>query len=412
MNGFNLLIEHQCPQCGAPAILKETDRFFSCEFCRAKSYLIQNNFFRYMLPNNATQDKELLFFPYWRFKGTLFSCLASGVKHRFMDMSHRAAESEYFPLSVGLRSQTLKLRFASTETKGRFLKPTLPVKKVMGIFQGRFNTLLRKPVLHQAYIGETLSLIYSPFYLDKKLFDAVLNEPVSPVLPDDFDVSLFQEDQSDFSIRFLPAICPECGWDLDSTRDSLVLFCKNCDSAWQPSTNGFKKINFARVPGLEGDDVIYMPFWRIKAKISGIDLASYADLVKIANLPVVVRKNWDKIEFYFWIPGFKIRPGEFLNLNRRITIAQPREKLAPGLPVSRLYPVTLPVKEAAESLKINLACFAKPQKIFLSKIDDINITAKKFLLVHIPFVEKHHELIQPAFKIAINKNHLALSGNL
>ena len=365
-----------------------------------------------MLPNNAPQNKELLFFPYWRFKGTLFSCLASGVKHRFMDMSHRAAESEYFPLSVGLRSQSLKLRFASTETKGRFLKPTLPVKKVMGIFQGRFNTLLRKPILHQAYIGETLSLIYSPFYLDKKLLDAVLNEPVSPVLPDDFDVSLFQEDQSDFSIRFLPAICPECGWDLDSARDSLVLFCKNCDSAWQPSTNGFKKINFARVPGLEGDDIIYMPFWRIKAKISGIDLASYADLVKIANLPVVVQKNWDKIEFYFWISGFKIRPGEFLNLNRRITIAQPREKPVPGLPGSRLYPVTLPVKEAAESLKINLACFAKPQKKILSKIEEINITAKKFLLVYIPFVEKHHELIQPDFKIAINKNRLALSGNL
>ena len=141
-------------------------------------------------------------------------------------------------------------------------------------------------------------------------------------------------------------------------------------------------------------------------------MASYADLVKIANLPVVVQKNWDKIEFYFWISGFKIRPGEFLNLNRRITIAQPREKPVPGLPGSRLYPVTLPVKEAAESLKINLACFAKPQKKILSKIEEINITAKKFLLVYIPFVEKHHELIQPDFKIAINKNRLALSGNL
>jgi len=92
----DILIEHQCPQCGAPAVLKETDRLFACEFCRVKSYLLQNDFFRYMLPNSAPENKDLLFFPYWRFKGMLFSCVENGIKHRFIDISHQAVESKLF----------------------------------------------------------------------------------------------------------------------------------------------------------------------------------------------------------------------------------------------------------------------------------------------------------------------------
>jgi hypothetical protein len=34
------------------------------------------------------------------------------------------------------------------------------------------------------------------------------------------------------------------------------------------------------------------------------------------------------------------------------------------------------------------------------------------VLVYVPFIEKHHEFIQPDLKFAINKNILALSKNL
>jgi hypothetical protein len=46
---FEFLIEYQCPQCGAPAILTETDRLFTCQFCRVKSYLLPGDYFRYVL---------------------------------------------------------------------------------------------------------------------------------------------------------------------------------------------------------------------------------------------------------------------------------------------------------------------------------------------------------------------------
>ena len=66
-----------------------------------------------MLPNHAPKGKDLLFFFYLRFKGMFFSCGTNGIQHRFMDLSHQAVQSRYFPVSVGLRSQAMKLKFVS-----------------------------------------------------------------------------------------------------------------------------------------------------------------------------------------------------------------------------------------------------------------------------------------------------------
>jgi hypothetical protein len=166
---INFFIEHQCPQCGAPATLEETDRLFHCEFCRVKSFLLEKDFFRYTLPNNVPPGKTLFFFPYWRFKGMFFSCTPGGIQHRFMDLSHQAIRSGMFPVSVGLRSQALKLRFVSPDMEGRFLTPTMPIDQAMDIFDSRYANGLPQPMLHQSHIGESLSLIYSPFYVGEKI---------------------------------------------------------------------------------------------------------------------------------------------------------------------------------------------------------------------------------------------------
>jgi ribosomal protein L37AE/L43A len=407
----DILIEHQCPQCGAPAILKETDRLFACEFCRVKSYLFQKDFFRYMLPNSAPKNKDLLFFPYWRFKGMIFSCVEDGIKHRFIDFSHQAVESSYFPISVGLRSQALKLNFVTPESKGYFLKPTQPFKNVMNIFNHRYSIALPNPVFHQSHIGETLSLIYSPYYANDKIVDAILNKPVSPKLPDDFNATLFQGGCPNGRINFIPTLCPDCGWDLEGRRDALVLNCKNCNSVWRPTANGFKKLKYAILPANQ-KNVIYLPFWRIKADVTGITLNSYADLVRIANIPKAIQKKWEDLEFRFWALAFKVRPQVFLRLARNITLAQPQEKLVGRLPDTRLHPVTLPIEEAIESLTLNLAGFMKPQKDLFPILRDITIKPKSYLLVYIPFIEQHHEFVHPEFHLSINKNQLELASNL
>ena len=365
-----------------------------------------------MLPDAAPKNKNLLFFPYWRFKGMLFSCVSNGIEHRFADVSHQAVNSSYLPVSVGLRSQALKLQFVLPETKGRFIKPNQSVEKIMDIFDKRFTKSLPGPVFHQSHIGKTLSLIYSPFYIDGKiLYDAVLNKPVSPVLPDDFDIEYFPDGSPDCQITFIPTLCPNCGWDMDGARDSLILNCRNCNSVWKSSGNGLKSIKFAHIRG-EGDNIIYFPFWRIKTEISGIKLDSYADLVRVANIPKKIRKKWNDIEFRFWTLAFKVRPRIFLQLSRNITFSQPRDKFISELPDARLHPVTLPVTEAVESLKINLANFIKPRGKLYPLLGDIKIRPKSYLLTYIPFEVRHHEFIHTAFHLVINKNHISLAGNL
>jgi hypothetical protein len=190
----------------------------------------------------------------------------------------------------------------------------------------------------------------------------------------------------------------------------MVLICRNCDSLWQPDEKGFKKLKFAHIPEKE-KDIIYLPFWRIRADVSEIDLKSYADLVKIANLPKFVKQNYD-MKFSFWSPAFKIRPQTFLPLTEKITLFQPREKLIYKLPDSELYPVTLPFSEAVETLKINLASFMKPQKTLLPKLSDIKIRPRSYLLVYVPFLIKHHELIGLSSNFAITKNQLKMAENL
>ena len=91
----------------------------------------------------------------------LFSCVSNGIKHRIVDVSYQAINSQHFPISVGLRSQTMKLRFVSPETEGHFLHPSLPYGEMVGIIEKRFSGSLMKPIFHQSFIGESLSRIYS-----------------------------------------------------------------------------------------------------------------------------------------------------------------------------------------------------------------------------------------------------------
>jgi predicted RNA-binding Zn-ribbon protein involved in translation (DUF1610 family) len=407
---INLLIEYQCPQCGAPAVLDETDRLFSCQFCKVSSYLIAKDIFRYMLPHAAPKDKKLLFFPYWRFKGLLFSCAAGKVKHKFVDTSSQAVACLHFPASVGLRSQALKLKFVTPETAGRFLKPTLAFDAMMETIMARFDRTMPGEVNHHEHIGETISLIYSPFYLDKKVFDAVLNQPVAE-LPDDFSAQTLKGGPPNWKIDFLPTLCPACGWDLSGERDSLILVCTNCHSVWMPRKRKLKQINFAHFPDA-GEDLYYLPFWRIRAKISGMQLDSYADLVKTANLPLAMQPQFHEREFRFWALGFKVTPQLFVRLASNMTLSQPQEELVTQLPKGRIHPVTLPLTEALESLKIILAGFVKPAQPFFPRLPEIQIKPTSFLLVYVPFHEHHHEFIQPKYRLTVNKNMLTMSKNL
>ena len=401
LNTSRLVIEHQCPQCGAPATLEETERLFTCPFCRVKSYLVTADYFRYMLPHAAPAGKSLVFLPYWRFKGSFFVSLPGGIKPRIVDVSQQAVSSPLFPVSLGLRSQTLKLRFVSPDHEGVFLKPNVSSKDLLRLAEETFTSSTREPMFAKAFIGETLSQIYSPFYVTDKVFDAVLNRPVSSALPEDFDISKMEGGKPDWRIEFIPTLCPNCGWDLQGEKNALALSCKNCNSLWMNQGKGFAKLEFGFFPA-EAADSIYFPFYRIRADISGINLSSYADLVKAANMAKVVQEGWEEKPFRFWTPAFKIRPQDFLFFSRNLTLSQPPKDYVPQLPQGDILPVTMPVQDAVESLKINLASFIKPAKM-LRVLDSIEIKARSFVLVYIPFQNSGNELFQPAFNLRTTK---------
>ncbi len=391
------LIEHQCPQCGAPAVLEETDRLFTCPFCKVRSYLTTGDYFRYMFPLAKPADKPLVYLPYWRLKGSLFVCLPGGIKPRIVDVSQQAVPSPFFPASLGLRSQTLKLRFVSSDGDGLFLKPTLSFKEMLLTAEETLVSGLAGPVFAKAFIGETLSQIYSPFHVTDRVFDAILNRPVSPALPDDFDISKLPGGKPDWRVEFIPTLCPDCGWDLEGDRNAIALPCRNCESLWLSHAKGFNKMEFGHFPA-EGPDSVYLPFYRIGADISGINLASYADLVKVANMAKVVQDGWQDKPFHFWTPAFKIRPQDFLLFSRNLTLSQPPKEWVPKLPQGEILSVTMPVTEAVESLKINLASFIKPPKM-LQVLENMEIKPRGVVLVYIPLQKSGNELFQPAFNL-------------
>ncbi|MGD8462169.1 MAG: hypothetical protein PVH27_17580, partial [Desulfobacterales bacterium] len=247
-------------------------------------------------------------------------------------------------------------------------------------------------------------------YIENRLYDGVLNSPVATAAVADFDLDQLAFENPHWRIHFMATLCPNCGWDLDGDRDSLVLLCKNCTTAWYPVGKRLKQISFGTQP-IDDNDAIYLPFWRIRSKIKGIELNTYADLIKVANIPKVVQSGWENVGFRFWVPAFKVRPKIFMQLSKHMTLAQLQTEIVGELPQNRHYRINLPVTEANQSLKVNLASFFRPKNQLMEILPLVRITAQSFTLVYVPFVEKHHQYIQPDLQFAINKNILALSDH-
>lgn len=405
---MRLLIEHQCPQCGAPAVLEETDRLFHCEYCRVNSYLLQSGYFRYMLPHKAPEGARLIYAPYWRMRGMLFGCLQDGIRHRVVDHSMRAVDAPFLPGSLGLRSQAMRLAFAGGDEETRFIQPAAGPKEAVRRFEKRFGSVFSPPVYEQAFIGETLSMIYAPYYVEGGLVDAVLNRVTAAESP---DFSEFNAAPSRWPVAFVPTLCPNCGWEMDADRDALALPCRGCDSLWRAGVDRLARMKVGFSPA-DAPGAVYLPFWRIRAEISGLLMESYADFVRLANLPKAVQPGWESRPFYFWAPAFKLSPKLFLRIGCAFTMAQPENDPEDGLPEGDLYPVKLPVTEAVECLKLILADLLTPKDNFLPRIPRMTATPSQGLLVYLPFQDGPHDLTHARLPVGINKNTLRLGQGI
>jgi len=70
----------------------------------------------------------------------------------------------------------MKMKFVTPDTEGAFLKFSLKANDILARAGRLSSGIGSKQIFHRAYIGETLSLIYLPLFLEGgRLFDAILN---------------------------------------------------------------------------------------------------------------------------------------------------------------------------------------------------------------------------------------------
>jgi DNA-directed RNA polymerase subunit RPC12/RpoP len=415
----NWKIEHHCPQCGAPVLLEETDRLFSCPYCRVRLFISPPDHFRYFISPRAAASGKLIFIPYWRLKGIIFSIEGLEIASRIVDSSLLSLKTTALPFSLGIRPQVLKLRYVTAEVPGIFLKPALHFKHLaLADLASPLREAAAAPHFGDIFVGEVVSLIYAPLILrGNSLTDAILDRPAGDVrdlLEDNLSASEpgaaatageggGSGGDSD-GISFIPTLCPNCGWDLDGERDSLVLFCRHCTRAWQARRGGLQALSFSFLR-TRGETAVCLPFWRLRAKVSGLSLKSYSDLIRLANLPVAPRARND-LELYFWAPAFKTHPNLFLRLARSLTILQREPDMETEPPKSPLFPATLPVSEALEGLKAMVASMAVPRKSIFPLLPQIEFSLEDHMLAYLPFAERGEELIQTEMGTSIQKNAL------
>jgi hypothetical protein len=418
---MDLSIEQTCPSCGAPIELHEADRLIKCPFCDVGNYLASAGISRFVLPDKAPEciaREDMIYAPYLRFKGNIFSCRGKQVDHRVIDTTHQGMDIPTLPLSLGLRPQAMKVLPVTDTIAGRFFKQ---VEKVATILTKATDMAALfssdeavGALYHRAFIGETISCIYLPLYLqDGSLYDAVLNRPLGK---GDAVALLMQEAMRynpAWTPRFLATICPHCAGTLAGEHDSLVLSCTNCESLWAEKEGAFHPVNWRILRSeQEGDNHLYLPFWKIRPAVTGLQLASFGDFLRLTNQPVVVKREHDALDLCFWVPAFKIRPNLFLNLAKSMTISQARIGEGASEMAKTMYPVTLPSSEAVQSLKTILANITMDKRHFLPQLPAIDVQAQQTELVYLPFASSGHDLVQEQTTVSIASNVLQFGRSL
>jgi hypothetical protein len=372
-----------------------------------KNYLIAPDGFHMQLPRR-TEGRRVIFVPYFRFKGTVFTCDEAKITYRIIDVTSPGVSVPGLPPSLGLRPQAMKLRFLTAAAHGRIARCTITGNDMQHMIERITSSSRSGTRFHRVFIGEVLSRIYLPLYLHHgKVFDAVTDTPLPcRVREEELLNSKGSETDRRYTISFLPTLCPLCGWNLEGERDSVVLACRHCSTFWEVRRNTFSPVQYASVRG-NGAPVVFLPFWKTTAKVEGFDIRSYADFIRITNQPKVITKEWEDREMEYWSPAFKVRPRIFLRLSRRLTISQTAFTLEDSFPGNHLYPVTMPGKEASQSLKLILAVCALTKEALYPELPRMEITAHASTLVYLPFLERGQELVQPHLRMSIYRQTLA-----
>ncbi len=435
-----MLIDHQCPQCGAQVTLDETDRLLKCSFCKTRLFLEPTEYFRYSFPLHGKDiNAEITQVPYWRFKGMHFACRSGGVKTGRIDRSSLAIGSALFPPSLGIRTQAMNLRFARPISGSRFLAPshqfdkssienldpssyeivTVHETRIVSLGQDDFaevpvtRTEMKEDKLYyECFVAENVSLIYTPFTeRNGNVFDAISDKMIATT--DAVSLSGAELPAANLAVKFLSTLCPNCGWELIAENDSCIPLCSHCSRAWQVSGGAYKPVKYIVASPVERKGkMVYLPFWKINVTIRGVDLQNHEDLSRLANVTKLPPRRWKTPVLSFWAPAFKIAPSTFLRLARQMTLANPENEVLEEFGVNVCYPPNLDCNQPAGLLKVILADIAANKKTFMPKLESVEIVHSDPLLVFYPFQDNAYELTDKYASCGIMKNALRWGKNL
>ncbi len=397
---MELTIEQNCPSCGASIVLGEDDRVIRCMYCDVIQYRLENVAGRYVLPAKfpaQIDESQIFYMPYLRFKGSIFYVLGPEVKHKIIDTSRLGVEAEALPVSLGLRPQAMRLSPVVSTHRGGFIPQTVPTKSVFAqaaMVTELFGEKRKKPLYHRAFIGETISRIYQPYYLKSGIvYDAVDNQPIGGEKLFTDHLAEAVPGQVAWEPRFISTLCPKCGGPLAGERDSCVLACPNCETFWQEHEGSFHGLEWQAVES-QSPTARYLPFWRITFETKGWSLKSYGDFLRLANPPIVFGSRFDATPLSFLIPAFKVNPKAFLLVASQLSLSQ--WKLPEGMHhrVGKAYPANLGQKEAIEAVKSVLAATVANKKERLPMLPEMTVDVRQSSLLYLPFTEQPHDLVQ------------------
>ena len=415
---MDLTIHQNCPSCGAVIVLKEADRLITCPYCDVKNFMVTRGPLRFVLPHKAPDHilpEDMFYAPYLRFKGNIYYCKGKFMKYKVVDTTQQGMNGSALPPSLGLRPQAMPVILATDAISGSFLPQTIKAKKLLER-AAQLTVLdsekIKSPFYHRAYIGETLSCIYLPLYIDNgTLYDAVTNKELGR--------GGSEEKMRDRSVRYKPSwaphflatFCPHCGDLLQGARDSLVLSCYNCHSSWQEQKGGFKKIRWSSV-ATDFKGMYHLPFWQLTVRATGVSLETFADLLRATNQPLVIQPRHRERKLRLWIPAFKVRPSTFLRLAKNITLSQ--EKIGEGeeeMP-KNIHPVTLPRNEAVQALKSVFSGMALNKRKLFPKLPKLHFQPLQTELRYLPFFDKGHDFVQEQTGISVAQSVLNFGRKL
>lgn len=402
-------VEHECPQCGGAIAMDEADRLFRCRYCDVASFVANTEPFCFVLPTRVPVEAPL-YVPFIRFKGATYTCQGMEVTHRLLDVTRLGFPHPLLPVSLGFRPQVLKMKFASPELPGVFLPCRLSLAEALARIDGNPLRAQQARVYYRAHIGEAFSFIYLPTARRGTALHDLVTDTVMGTLHAQ-DEMLAPSARPDWRPFFLPALCPGCGANLAGDKDSVVLFCPNCESAWEPGNTGFQPLAYETAfADVAGTTTLLLPFWCVSATTDR--LQTLADFMRLTNQPRIISPAWETRGLTFISPAFKLRPKTYLRLAGQMTMAQTDMAGAAAAMRKTVYPVTLPKSEAVESLKIILASTAVAKKNVMPLLADLHCQIQGINLLLIPFKDNGAGLYQEQLDIDISRQDLGFGQRL